>query len=310
VAGGPSLGQDEPLGDPGDPGSGFGETMTVGNVLVPVVVRSGERHVRNLERDDFELFVDGRAVPIESFQKGAAAPVRVVVLQDVSGSMAIGGRLERSRDLVPFLVGRSRPGDRFALASFALENVIIDVPFTDDAQALLEAAATWRAHGTTGLHDAVAWLPEITVESPHLRHAAILLTDGMDNVSSTDPEEARRRVRQAKIPVYVIFLKRDVSGILELPEGAAEDEGGLLRLLAHETGGRYHSGEDRDALLRSAARILADLRYQYVLGFSTADSGAVRSRGIQVRVDRKNVELTHRHGYEGLAPDASGSGGM
>lgn len=289
---------------------GFGETMDVGDVLVPVVVRSGDAHVRDLKRKDFKLFVDGEPVPIVSFAQGTESPIRVVFLQDVSGSMALGGRLERSRELLPYFLRYSRPADRFAVATFALDRVSIDVPFTDSHQALSEAALAWRAHGTTGLHDAVAWLPQIAADDPHLRHAAILLTDGIDNASTIEPRSARQKVRRAKIPVYVIGLRRDTRGVLTPPAGAVEDEGGLLRLLAHETGGRYYAAPDRTSLLLAGARILGDLRYQYVLGFPIAESGAVRSRSIEVRVGRKKVDLTYRHGYEGLAPMVGTSGGL
>ena len=284
--------------------------MDVGYVLVPVVVRDGDDHVRDLKRKDFELLVDGESVPIVSFTQGAESPIRVVFLQDVSGSMALGGRLERSRELVPYFLRYARLGDRFAVATFALDRVSIDVPFTDDQEALHEAAADWKAHGTTGLHDAVAWLPQISAQDPHLRHAAILLTDGIDNASTVDPDTARQKVRRAKIPVYVIGLRRDSTGILTPPSGAVEDEGGLLRLLAYETGGRYYSGPDQLSVLLAGARILGDLRFQYLLGFPVAESGAVRSRNIEVRVARKKVELTYRRGYEGLAPSAGPSDGL
>jgi len=91
---------------------------------------------------------------------------------------------------------------------------------------------------------------------------------------------------------------------------AVEDEGGLLRLLAHETGGRYYAAPDRTSLLLAGARIMGDLRYQYVLGFPVAESGAVRSRDIEVRVGRRRVELTYRHGYEGLSPITGTSSGL
>src|SRR5689334_17933835 len=37
----------------------FGEEVSVGYVLVPVVVRSGAKYVKNLDEDDFRLLVDG-----------------------------------------------------------------------------------------------------------------------------------------------------------------------------------------------------------------------------------------------------------
>src|SRR5262245_41184625 len=66
----------------------FSDQMSVGFVLVPVVVRAGAGFAKNLEQKDFRLLVDGKPVPIESFERRSDAPASLVILQDLSGSMA------------------------------------------------------------------------------------------------------------------------------------------------------------------------------------------------------------------------------
>src|SRR5438093_4386492 len=85
-----------PLATPGGGGTApvpetapytYGEVYSVEMVLVPVAVR-GERPGERLVRDRFTLRVDSRPVKIESFESDAAAPLSLVFLQDLSGSMA------------------------------------------------------------------------------------------------------------------------------------------------------------------------------------------------------------------------------
>src|SRR6185295_18351946 len=118
-------------------------------------------------------------------------------LQDLSGSMATGGRLDMSRKIVRFFVDGALPGDEFAVASFAGDRTEVEVPFTPDKEAVIDAIEGWKGYGTTGLHDAVAWMPEISLDSQNPKRFAVLITDGVDNASIIPPERAREIVRTA-----------------------------------------------------------------------------------------------------------------
>ncbi len=268
-------------------------------VLVPAVVRKGPRYVRGLEARDFELTVDGRPVTIGSFEADNDAPVSLIHLQDLSGSMALDGRLEASREALGCFLGRSRPGDEFALASFAGGRTQVEVPFTADASVLREAMVAWRAYGTTALHDAVAWLPEVSVRDRSARRAAVLITDGVDNASALTPAAARDLVRRARLPVYVLGLATGSPFELDPDGGKLHRYADVLNLLAHLTGGRYYSIEGNARSL--CAAIDAELRSQYVLGFA-AGTGQVGYRSINVTVPGRKVEVLHRRGYTGRLP--------
>ena len=68
----------------------------------------------------------------------------------------------------------ARKGDEFSLATFASGQTEVDVPLTGDTQPLKEAMALWQPWGTTGLYDAVAMLPEISVGSSGKRAAVLI----------------------------------------------------------------------------------------------------------------------------------------
>ena len=164
-------------------------------------------HVRGLDRDEFELKVDGRPVRFVDFEARGEVPWSIVFLQDLSGSMALSGKLEKSKKAILSFLDQARPGDEFALASFAGGVTAIDVPFTENQRPLRETLERWEAYGKTGLHDAVSLLPQITGDSRNVKRAVILITDGADNASQVTPNQARDIVRRASLPVYVLGLE-------------------------------------------------------------------------------------------------------
>lgn len=287
---------------PAEPVGEFSEQLSVSWVLVPVLVRDDDGYVDGLPRDAFRLFVDGERVPVVDFESGATAPVSLVFLQDLSGSMANAGKLEASKRALAYLLSRARPDDEYALASFAGGRLQVEVPFTRDAQVLAEAMELWRGWGTTAIHDAVAWIPRIVVAGRHPKRAAVLVSDGLDNASRLAPEEAREVVRRAQLPVYVLEIRQlgDLAAAVEADSYAL-----LLQELARSSGGRYFAVRPDDGVAEAAAGLLEELRRQYVLAFPTRP-GEVDYRRLAVEVDAPgHVTIYHRRGYRGGLPGAA-----
>jgi Ca-activated chloride channel homolog len=293
---------------PAAPGAGtaqFQDTLAVNDILVPVLVRTRSGYAKHLEAKDFQLLVDGRPVPIESFDKNTEAPTSLVFLQDLSGSMGTGGKIQQSQEVVRYFVGRSLPGDEFALATFASGHGDVEVPFTADHDALLDAVSRWQGWGTTALHDAVAWIPDISAEGRNSRRFAILVTDGADNASSLTPEQAREIVRAAQVPVYVLGLGSGSPYELTAEGKKVYRYADVLNLLAGATGGRYYPISRSADLPKALAAIEEDLRHQYVLGFSTRE-GERSYRHLKVEVKAQGlgdrVTVVFRRGYKGPPP--------
>jgi len=293
---------------PEPPPASFGEEVSVGYVLVPVVVRSGSGYVKNLGQKDFRLLVDGRPAAIESFEQRADAPASVAVFQDLSGSMQNGGKLELSRDVVRYFLDQAKPGDELALATFASGNIQVEVPFTENISTLRQAVNLWEAYGTTALHDAVAFMPELSSEGHNPKRFAILITDGVDNASQITPEKAREIVRKAQLPVYVIGLDSGNPFELNSEGKKVYRYADVLNLLALSTGGRYYSISNQEELHKALAGILDDLRHQYVLGFATGE-GPSRQRSLQVEVKAGDRTVLFRRGYKGPPPSHDAKGG-
>jgi VWFA-related protein len=284
------------------PEAQFGEEVSVAWILVPVTVKSKLGYVRDLDGEDFVLKVDGRTVHFDDFEPRAEVPWSLVFLQDLSGSMANGGRIEVSRAAARYFLANSRSGDEFAVASFAGEQTWIEVPFTEHLAAVHDAVNHWRPYGKTALHDAVALVPQISSDSRNVKRAAILITDGVDNASRYTPEQARAIVRRADVPVYVIGIQSGNPYALSPRGRKTYRYADVLNLLATTTGGRYFPVEGPEDVKEACATIAEELRYQYILGFETSGRGAVRHRTIAVDVRKRAVEVVTRLGYRGTAP--------
>ena len=131
------------------------------------------------------------------------------------------------------------PPGTFSIATFAGDRTDVEVPFTSNKEAVIDAIEGWTGYGTTGLHDAVAWMPDISLDSQNPKRFAVLITDGVDNASNIPPEKAREIVRLAQLPTYVIGL--DSGSPFELKEDGKKvyRYADVLNLLVVSTGGRY-----------------------------------------------------------------------
>ena len=284
----------------------FEEEVSVGYVLVPLVVRSGAGYADRLDEDDFRLLVDGKPVKFDSFERRADAPASIVFLQDLSGSME-GTSLQASQQAVQFFLDKSLKGDEFAIATFASDAGQVEVPYTSEMSVLRESVANWKAWGTTALHDAVAWVPDISAEGRNPKRFAVLITDGIDNASKFTPEQAREIVRQAQLPVYVIGLGTGNPYELSDTGDKIYRYADVLNLLASVSGGRYYAIANLQELQEALVAIHNDLRHQYVLGFATGE-GKSRLRDVKVEVKSGGRTVLFRRGYKGPPPAESKGG--
>ena len=284
----------------------FEEEVSVGYVLVPLVVRSGAGYADRLDEDDFRLLVDGKPVKVDSFERRADAPASIVFLQDLSGSME-GTSLQASQQAVQFFLDKSLKGDEFAIATFASDAGQVEVPYTSEMSVLRESVASWKAWGTTAIHDAVAWVPNISAEGRNPKRFAVLITDGIDNASKYTPEQAREIVRQAQLPVYVIGLGTGNPYELSDTGDKIYRYADVLNLLASVSGGRYYAISNLVDLQEALVAIHNDLRHQYVLGFATGE-GKSAQRDVKVEVKSGGRTVLFRRGYKGPPPAESKGG--
>lgn len=248
-------------------------------VAVPItVVDSHRRRVPNLTAGDFALTDDGRAAKIDYFASGVEH-VALLFAIDASGSAR--DIVDQQRSAALALFSRFGRGSRVAVLHFG-DFVRLSVPFTTNSEGA-EASFSFRPKENTGtaIFDAAAAAVRSFDGSggfSNERRIVILISDGLDTLSSTSYKTVIDSARLRGVSFYVIHfpLFSPRNGALA-PRPPAKG----FRDLADQTGGRYFRiGDARSALNPRAHYDLApvfqaiedDLKGQYVLGFYPAEA--------------------------------------
>ena len=193
----PALAGQRTVGDVArDPAPVFSSGVDL--VTVNVSVRDSRgRIVRGLVCRDFRLVDSGFGRPIRSVFE-SEAPLRIAVLLDMSGSMAIDGNIARAGSVVRRLVDALQPGrDEVALFSFdsALREI---VPFTRELERFDAVDLMGRPYGRTSLYDAVADTATLVGRSGDRHGALVVVTDGVDTGSRRTVEEVSEVAMRAR----------------------------------------------------------------------------------------------------------------
>jgi Ca-activated chloride channel family protein len=284
----------------------YTESVGTEYVLVPVIVLDKKgRFVEGLEQKNFQVRVQGVPVEVDTFENDEGAPVSFAFLIDTSGSMKLANKLEYAKSAVRHIVARRKPGDDFALLAFAEDEVTLVTPFSTDPGRLLSDLNNLEAGGRTALFDAVAATPTRMVSGKNGKRAIILFTDGVDNASKLTPAEMAEILQQVSIPVYAIGMKNASFDRLT-DEERSQLSVDNLRMLAASSGGKMLLAAGEEDLRPIAERIGAEVRKQYLLGFTPSGRGELKYRVLVVTVLKPGSwDVRARRGYRGTAPAAT-----
>ena len=253
-------------------------------VAVPVsVIDSHRRYVTTLKAEDFVLTDNGRTAKIEYFASGAEH-VGLLFAIDVSGSAR--NIIDQQRSAALALFSKFGRGSRVAVLHFG-DFVRLSVPFTGNLEGA-ESLFSYRPQENTGtaIFDAAAAAVRSFDGSGGFsteRRIVLLISDGLDTLSSTKYTTVINAARLRGVSFYVIHfpLFSPSDGRLE-PRPPTKG----VRELAEQTGGRYFRIGDAQSALNPRAKydltpvfqaIEEDLKGQYVLGFYPRED----SRGSQ-----------------------------
>jgi Ca-activated chloride channel family protein len=274
----------------------FSSETSLVNVSVTVEDRDGQP-IPGLSAQDFALSEDGKRRQIVLCARMGEAGGRpstaldVALLVDTSDSML--DTLRRSQDsAVRFLSGL--PDAQELLVVLFDQTQRVEHFDREHPEALFESLKTVPAGGNTALRDAITFTLR-TLASSTGRSALVLLTDGVDTVSTTSPEALVKAVESHAVVIYpVAFPTADVA-----EASAREAALKTLGRLAELSGGRLFRLPNEQALPGVLDEILADLRAQYVLGFAPDSEGPRdRLRRISVKVPgHGKAIIRHRVGY-------------
>lgn len=263
-----------------------------------VVVDQKGRFVTDLHKRNFHIWEDGALQTNRSFIH-SDLPVSMGLLIDSSGSM------RDKRSAIHFaaldFLKKSNPQDATFLVNFS-DHAYLDQGFTSNINALDQGLAHADSRGTTAMYDAVvAAADELSRHGRLTRQVLLVITDGADNASRLDLDQAIRRVQYLGGPVvYTIGL------LFDTDTKEAKRAKDALERLSKETGGiAYfpHSLSDVDGI---AAEIALDIREQYIIGYHSthpAILGGYRKIRIEASASKHGKLIARtRNGYYARKP--------
>jgi VWFA-related protein len=276
--------------------SGFVLRSDVEEVSLNVTVLNGSGQiVQNLKRDDFRITEDGVAQTLLSFQH-QDIPVSIGLVVDNSGSM-YKKRPAVNKSALD-LISASNPQDEAFVVNFA-DEAYIDQEFTSNPNRLRDGLAHIESRGGTALYDAVvASADKLAADAKRPKQVIVIITDGEDNASNLNLEQAIRRVQQLSGPVIysVGLLFGD-----EMSRSEVRHARRALEMLSQETGGIAFFPKSLDQVDEIAAEVARDIRSQYTLAYhSTKPSSEPGFRRILVTAQSKangKLNVRTRTGY-------------
>ena len=284
-------------------------------VQVPVIVSdSGGRYIVDLKKSDFKLLEDGVPQQIDFF-----APVdqafTVALLLDSSGSTQ--DQLDQIKAAALAFVNNLRPQDRVLIMNFD-DSVHVQCDFTSDRDALKRAIENIQPGEFTQVYEAIYTAVWERLRKIEGRRAVIVFTDGIDTASSEiDDEDTLDAIVETEgVLVYPIrystradverklLRRKDYQGQtgeerLKVLDRTYREADEYLDQLAELSGAVLERADTLRDLNGAFARIAAELRQQYLLGYypSNTKQKEDTDRKIRVQVTRTGAKVRARPSY-------------
>lgn len=234
-------------------------------VLLDVSVKDAAGgFVSGLTKDDFKVFENGKPQAISQFAN-SDIPVTAGIAVDESGSM----RPKRAQVITAALVfiQASNPMDEMFVINFN-EKPRRGLPdqtlFTDNIPQL--RAALWQGdpEGRTALYDAIEMSLRQLEFGRQAKKTLVVISDGGDNHSTHTQQEVMKDVLSSLVTIYTV-------GIYD--EDDPEKNEGVLKNLAHVSGGVFYHPQTLDEIVPICRQIAKDIRNRYTIGYVPSAEG-------------------------------------
>ncbi|HYP54063.1 MAG TPA: VWA domain-containing protein, partial [Pyrinomonadaceae bacterium] len=278
------------------------------------------RLVASLRREDFRVWEDEREQPLSDL-KLRQVPVDVMLMVDSSSSVA--PNLEDFRRAAEEFAARLAPEDRVGLIKFD-DRVELLLDWTASRAQLRRALRRVAPGMFTRFNDALYLAAREQFKSGQRRHAAVVLSDGIDSgrghatlstalralleaqaavyvIANTEIERARKQSELdtllASSPSARSFSQLRIGDLRESLRVLDDSERSLAQL-AEATGGRLYKPRSFDALDDVYREVADELRNQYALYYTPLDkSRDGKFRRVRVRLADPALRATTRVGY-------------
>ena len=263
-------------------------------VLNTTITDAKGKFVNGLKQSQFKIFEDGKEQKIESFL-AEEVPFAAVILIDSSGSMTVRDsnivyeRVRIARAAAISFLDYLRPDDLVAIYRF--DSKIEQIQDFSSSRDAPEAIFNLKADGMTALHDAIYKASEELAKRTEKRKAIIVLSDGGDTRSRYSAEKALKMAIASSATIYTI----DIS---TFEEKTRLQNTKILKNFADQSGGRFVSAQNGQALRETFKNLSEELRSQYTITYqpsNTAKDG--KWRAIEVKTTKPELNIRTRKGY-------------
>jgi Ca-activated chloride channel homolog len=220
-----------------------------------------DRLVTGLEIDNFRIFENNVEQEIEYFSS-EDVPISIGVIFDLSGSMR--NKIGKSKEAALQFFKTANPQDEFFLVGFN-DRADLMSPFTSSVEDLQSRLLSLSVKGRTALLDAIYLGLNEMRTARNAKRALLIISDGGDNHSRYMENDIKRLVREADTQLYSVGVFEPLDFRNRTPEELNGPT--LLNEVTELTGGRAFDVENVNELPDIAAKIGAELRNQYILGY-------------------------------------------
>ena len=275
----------------------FKSSVEVVTIMASVRDNRG-RIVRDLKKADFEVIDSGAVREIRDFHVGESA-ISLAVLLDISGSMSVGGNMDRAREAVAVATrALGMAADEAALYTFDSELQEV-VGFTTELERVRRLSLQGKPWGQTSLYDAVAQTAKTVADRANRHRAVLVITDGVDTASRMKAAEVSAIASSIDVPVYLLTVVNPVDhpggehGVLQTDGRVAETA--TLADLARWTGGDMRIASMPEHTVAAIGDLFLELRYQYLITFEPGERAGWHP--LEIRTRKKNLIVHARSGY-------------
>ena len=265
-------------------------------VILPVTVRDKKGgFATDLTQQNFEVFEDGVRQSIRLFRH-EDIPVTVGLVVDHSGSMQ--NKMSDVLTAAQVFVGLSNPDDQMFVVNFN-EHVTIGlpsaIPFTTRVADIEAAVFNAPVAGETALYDALGVALDRLKAGNREKKVLVVISDGGDNASALKLPQILQRAEASRAIVYTI-------GIFD--QNDPDQNAGVLRRLAKETGGEAFFPAASGEAVAICKEIARDIRHQYTLGYvsNNPQVGGMRRVRVVAKAAGKDLVVRTRPGYIAETP--------
>ncbi len=282
------------------------------NVICSVRGKNGAL-IPNMEKNDFQVFEDGKPQEIKYFTHESDVPLTIGLLVDVSQSQENLIDIER-RAAAQFFSQVLRKKDEAFLMSFGAEAELLQ-DSTNSPKLLKDGlndlhlsvpvgglhpgpVPTMQNQAGTILYDAIYLASNEKLRGEVGRKVIVVITDGVDTGSKISRDKSIEAAQKADAMIYSIYY---ADPHYLMMGGSGEPE---LRKLSDQTGGRVFHVDRKNSLEDVFDELQKEMRSQYTLAYSPTNPKKDGSfRKLDLKVSNKDYKVQARRGYYAIEQD-------